>query len=442
MVGNTEAEHGENVAIISKGDSEIELARTQEEDDAEHHESSKLVSSATNSTMSEHELESGQSGGKKPKKTRTKESKKSKKGSHTALPVVDQDEHVELEVGDGDATATKDKVGLKGTLLVLAVIVFWVAQAECAAYVDKNGYTGAFLITWASMVCYTICLPTYLLCRKCGIVGSKSDDSDTGFMRDLIRSDGLTMGILFMATMYCYMLSLQFTAPGTAVLLFNTSPAFVYCLSLYILNDDFASLKVLAVCVTVSGVAVISFGDADPESASVGGKISWLGDIMAGFSSFGWSLFCVLFAKKFGDASGLFINGFFTSMGYFAILMTPVVIVFHYTKWEDMNSMPMKPMLALFVLTILLLAVVNYLWVYGVKITNPLFISVGGMLGIPISALLDVWLGLTKFNTLKIVGTLLVVAGFFLLELYHILDPYWQVLISCCKFRKARYDRF
>jgi len=162
------------------------------------------------------------------------------------------------------------------------------------------------------------------------------------------------------------------------------------------------------VFLTIGGVLFISL------AGRFGHQRSWIGDVLTIVASFCAALYKVLFKLQVGDANEATVSAFLTCIGIWNLLvMWPVFIILNVTDIEPLilSNMPWTYVVASSVLSLCF----NYLINFGIAYQYPLFISLGTVLGIPLSAVVDLVWHHRKFGWEEIVGGLLIIFGFLLL---------------------------
>ncbi|KAG7396785.1 hypothetical protein PHYBOEH_001703 [Phytophthora boehmeriae] len=210
-------------------------------------------------------------------------------------------------------------------------------------------------------------------------------------------------------------------AAGAAIL--NSSPLFVYCLSVIVLHEKASIRKLSGVVTAFVGVmlVVIYQGGSDPEDTV---NSSVMAGLMMLTSAAMGAFFEVLLALKVGndmnDISTLLI--FSGLCGVVAIPLWFIgTLFFVCSPFQSLYEPVGLPDTASGLL-VLAIAVVMFLINFvclttSIIWTSPLETSVGFMLTIPLSGLMDTWLHHTSFSWECIVGSGLVMAGFGMLEL-------------------------
>lgn len=140
---------------------------------------------------------------------------------------------------------------------------------------------------------------------------SKGDDVPKVESKKSFTWKGWIIRVAILSTLsytfeWTWYLSLRRTPASINVSIYNTSSAFVYIFSLFMLGEVFSFLKAFAVCLCVVGSIVVALlGDGTPsqllsESSQPGGdeqRGDWLGYLELMLSVFLYSLYTVLYSK-------------------------------------------------------------------------------------------------------------------------------------------------
>jgi drug/metabolite transporter (DMT)-like permease len=349
-----------------------------------------------------------------------------------------------------------------GLLVIAGILATWVGSAEVGQFTETEAhYDKTFFIVYLNNTWQIMCLPLYVAFVSIGrLVGKpRPDGEDEGgvvaHLTKRMREDGLSWTKVFVAAFvsafflivadYCYFLALSMTSAGTGIVLFSLSSIVTYLLSIVVLKEPVSLLKILSLTLSFGGVVMITFGDSQ-NSKDSDLKDSWKGDIiMAGGACF-WALYLVSYKKFVGDPSHTTINVQSTLVGLISVIFSfPVIIILHYTGVERFELPSGGLQIGILVATTFLVFCNNYMFTFGVALTAPGFVTIGSMLAIPASAIVDRFVRDVDFPALKIGGTAAVVLGFLLLNI----DDRWlwgklKRLISrfccCCSTSAQRYS--
>jgi solute carrier family 35 protein F5 len=268
-----------------------------------------------------------------------------------------------------------------------------------------------------------------------------------GHLTRKLREDGLSWtkmvatafvsAFFLIVADYCYFLALSMTSAGTGIVLFSLSSIVTYLLSIVVLKEPISVLKIASLALSFGGVVMITLNDRDTSSQDSNLKDSWKGDvIMAGGACF-WALYLVSYKKFVGDPSHTTINVQSSLVGLISVVFSwPVLLMLNYTGFEEFELPSGSLQIGILVITTFAVFCNNYMFTFGVALTAPGFVTIGSMLAIPVSGLVDRFVRDVSFPALKIGGTAAVVAGFVLLNI----DDRWlwtKLKPVLCRFRSG-----
>ncbi len=163
-------------------------------------------------------------------------------------------------------------------------------------------YSAPFFTTWFCSMGTMLFLPLYLVCQACSWRrrrGGVSDEEERGggdgdeggaglggTLRDAIqgmRDKGLSLGrflgrcclftMLWVLTNYLYVHSLRILGPTEVVALFATNVSFIYLLSWVVLHEQFVGLRIVAVILCNTGIALLAYMDGINQTPTLGGVV-------------------------------------------------------------------------------------------------------------------------------------------------------------------------
>ncbi|XP_058789076.1 solute carrier family 35 member F4 isoform X3 [Phymastichus coffea] len=165
--------------------------------------------------------------------------------------------------------------------------------------------------------------------------------------------------------------------------------------------------QIVAVILCDTGIALLAYMDGITGSPTLGGVV------LAASAAAGSAVYKVLFKKVIGDANFGQISLFFSMIGICnAALLWPIWLVLYFSGVEYILWMKF-PWAILFIASILHL-VANMLGNFSIAVTYNLFITLGLITAVPVSAALDVILYGANFAGMKLAGMILIATGFFL----------------------------
>uniref|UniRef100_A0A6P7FMG9 Thiamine transporter SLC35F3 n=1 Tax=Diabrotica virgifera virgifera TaxID=50390 RepID=A0A6P7FMG9_DIAVI len=169
----------------------------------------------------------------------------------------------------------------------------------------------------------------------------------------------------------------------------------------------FFFFQIMAVIICDTGVALLAYMDGITGSPTLGGVV------LATSAAAGSAVYKVLFKKVIGDATYGQVALFFSLIGMLnAAFLWPLCLGLFLMGVETLHW-DMLPWPALLTSSVLSL-VANLLGNFSVALTYDLFITLGLITAVPVSAALDVVLYGASFEGMKLAGMILIGVGFFL----------------------------
>ncbi|KAG0290529.1 hypothetical protein BGZ96_005992 [Linnemannia gamsii] len=233
----------------------------------------------------------------------------------------------------------------------------------------------------------------------------------------------LTIGIttLFMVPSYLWYLCVAMTSMANLTAIYNTACFFAYLFSILLLREKIVVMKVLAVFLSLAGVAVISLSTrgSGGDGKSVDGKQAYsiAGDVLAlvGAALYGFE---EVIYKKYASPKVtpvIFANTLTGLMGVVTLTMLWFPIpLFHWIGHEIMELPTGMEFLSILMIATLGL-IYNGCFMIVVSMTSPVFAAVGVMATIPLVALTDWAIFHEPIGWGNIVGGLSILAGFAIL---------------------------
>ncbi|XP_076238880.1 solute carrier family 35 member F3 isoform X3 [Calliopsis andreniformis] len=277
-------------------------------------------------------------------------------------------------------------------------------------------YNAPFFTTWFCTNWEILYFPVYFLCQairiKCTspseiIAESLRGFRDKGFTggRFLIRCS-LFCG-LWVVTNYMYIYSLRILLATDVMALFATNVSCVYLLSWVILHEQFVGVRIVAVILCNTGIALLAYMDGITGSPTLGGVV------LATSAAAGSAVYKVLFKKVIGETTFGQMSLFFSLIGLCnAALLWPICLTLYFSGVESVHwgRLPWTALLSASILHL----VANMLGNFSIALTYDLFITLGLITAVPVSAALDVVLYGAHFMGMKLAGMIFIAVGFFL----------------------------
>lgn len=247
--------------------------------------------------------------------------------------------------------------------------------------------------------------------------------------------------LLWFLANYTYQAALAQTETGVVTVLSSTSALFTLLLSsLFPSNvaDKFTLSKLVAVCISIFGLVLVSISDINVEVRVPAGAILSL------ISAFFYAIYLVFLRRKVDHEDKMDIPMFFGFVGLFnLVLLWPLFFLFHYSHWEQFEW-PNKHQWMFLLLNGLVGTVLSeVLWLWGCFLTSSLIATVAISLTIPLSMLADVLFEQVHYPTLLYIGSLPMFLAFFavtLLAHYDNCDPVLDISrrLYYCLCKKSR----
>ena len=365
---------------------------------------------------------------------RGRPSSSSSSSSSYPYPPQQQQQHQSLNVA---TTAAR-------VAIVLSIAASWVTATHLAAAAQGPGGTSSFTL----LVCSTSLLSLFLLhpairrspprrfTENVAVSVPTEEDADSHYHE--VRTGGgdsynwfewrrgrLAVVAFFLALWLCcnlsYVFALTLAPASTVTAVFATAPAFVYLFSLALLREDHDALRLLAVAAAVLGVVLAAIGasategdnsgsggggdddDEDDEDEGGGGKggRAVLGCLLSLAAAVLAALYKVSFFRTFGNAPPAAVAHVLGCLGLLCLVVCgPVELALVLlaargggNDGEDAGSwgrLPSSSSMGLLLLAYALAsAAFNFSVNFGVAATHPLFVSVGTVVGIPVSVAAD-----------------------------------------------------
>ncbi|CAO4377351.1 unnamed protein product [Caenorhabditis nigoni] len=303
--------------------------------------------------------------------------------------------------------------------IVALVAITWCLTtqfSETALTFDKKNFNAPYFMMWFNTNLMLLCFPVYIILDKIKSRRSAGDIVGNMFVY-------VTPFVFFwVGANYPYARALLLITPSVATSISACNSAFVYILAIVLLRDTFNIFK--EIVLAVGGVAVISF---DNEM-----KIEWLGMLLSFLSAFMTAVYKVSFKKINGNASLGDVSLFMTCLGFLNLIINwipSLILALAGAETLHFAYAPWGPMVRAALLSITFNFTINF----GIALLNPLVVSIGMLLGIPLNILIDIIFRSLDATPLFIVGTCLICISFLL-----IIIPYDKLGINgnCRKSNK------
>ncbi|CAO1431123.1 unnamed protein product [Diamesa tonsa] len=326
-------------------------------------------------------------------------------------------------------------------------------------------FNAPFFAAWFCTNFSILFFPIYLIgrgfARQCGAETETLGDimqgfRDRGFTIGRFLNRCLTFCLLFLLSTYLYVRSLNMLFSTDVIVLFATNVASVYLLSWVILHEQFVGVRIVAVIMVDTGIALLAYMDG------INGSRTLASVVLAALSAAGYAVFRVMFRKMMGDPPPVGQIAFtFTIIGFLnALLLWPICLILYFFGVE---TMPWETL----TITVLLIASVFLLFFhiltqFSGAITYNMFVTLGLITSVPVSAgktfkylinklfninytqllALDILLYGAEFTGMKLGGIILISVGFFLVMFPNNWPDYITRLLRWSHSRRSDHHYF
>ncbi|CAL4064338.1 unnamed protein product [Meganyctiphanes norvegica] len=305
-------------------------------------------------------------------------------------------------------------------------------------------FDAPFFLTWFCTAWTGLFFPLYLLCHSCLRRDKSSLRTTLKGIATNFRDRGVTFGkflsrcclfcLLWVAANYMYVCALRVLDCTDVMALYSSHVAFVYLLSWVILHDQFVGVRIVAVILCNTGIALLAYMDGIIRTETLGNVV------LAAAAAAGSATYKVLFKKVVGEASFGQVSLFFTVIALVnTIMLSPVVAALYLFGYEVIiwEYLPWHHLLVAAALSL----AANLLGNFGIAFTFEIFITLGLVFAVPVSAALDMeWYGV-KFEGMKLAGIVMIVCGFFLVLFPGNWPEYITMLLRWGRRRKRNQPR-
>jgi drug/metabolite transporter (DMT)-like permease len=319
----------------------------------------------------------------------------------------------------------------------VVMVLSWIGQAEFSQNMQskrQKKFNHPLFITWTNHSC--LCL--FFLFSAAKVVffgGTTKSGALTYSIREYLAAFNLSMkryallalmlGFLYFIPNYLWFVCLGMpNAPVEIVTaVFNTSVASAYVFAVVFLKERLVCGKVLAVVVSICGAFLTSL--ANGGSKFDAGSFINPAALLTFFAAVLYGLWEVLY-KKYGvkdSTPPLLLCFILGSYGLAHLFVFWVFFIpFNYFGWEPFRF-PSTGQFQLIAFNAFLGTMYNVSFMAALALLpSPVFVSVAGLMTIPLSALSDYLLHGTTLGALQITGVALIVFGFGMFLKY----DYWD----------------
>jgi len=278
---------------------------------------------------------------------------------------------------------------LGGLFCVLLIVISWLAMAVIISELQKGSkYNKPYFLTYIVRAGYSISVPCWALWYF--YLSSEHAEAPPAQTQQITRK--LLLSTLGLATVsgacaYTWYRSLPLTAVSTNTAIYNCSPTAVFLLSIFTLNERVTIYKVISVFLCLAGVVIVAiYGSPNTEDSAD----TILGILLVAASALLFAVYEVFYGLTI--AHEITVSKNFLVLGLVGVLFSffgiPVFILLHYTGWETFQ-IPLGRDCWAALATVGLDLVMNLALSCGVYLTSPLFMSLGSLLTVPVSVVVD-----------------------------------------------------
>lgn len=327
-----------------------------------------------------------------------------------------------------------------GFLMTLLIAASWVGAAHMlkATFATSNSpanrrltregrlnitevtFDAPFFTTWVCASFNTFFFPIFLVGRLCSrtekttarnvLIDTLTQLQEKRFTFTQFFSRCGLFCLLWVVTNYALIHSLRILDTTDVLALYASNVSFVYLLSWVILHEQFVGIRIVAVILCNTGIALLAYMDGVTRTITLGGVV-----LSAGAAA-GSGVYKVTFKKLIGDVSFGQLSLFFTLIGFLNLLfMWPIFLALYLLRCETIvwSGMPWGMLAGAGSLSLLS----NLLGNFGIVWTFEIFLTLGLAFAVPISAIVDVYIYEVLFEGMKLAGILLILIGFMLVLL-------------------------
>ncbi|KAF2363868.1 hypothetical protein FHG87_005367 [Trinorchestia longiramus] len=204
-------------------------------------------------------------------------------------PVMPGTSHIDEDAADTTTQSSNDTTSPQQARdSVMSFFSFGFAPAnEYVPYGRQPGAEAVFdaplFTTWFCTAWTSLFFPLYLMCRSCSCRGRTPVSSSLKSVSSAFRDRGVTcskllsrcclFSVLWVATHYMYIYSLRILDCTDVMALYSAHVAFVYLLAWVILHEQFVGVRIVAVIMCNTGIALLAYMDGITHTTTLAGVV-------------------------------------------------------------------------------------------------------------------------------------------------------------------------
>ncbi|XP_022686706.1 solute carrier family 35 member F4-like isoform X4 [Varroa jacobsoni] len=268
---------------------------------------------------------------------------------------------------------------------------------------DGLPFDAPFFTTWLCTAFNVFFLPVFLIGRQCWSRGTtcrviidtlqRFQEKQLSFSQFFARCGLFT--VMWIVTNFLLVFALRLLDTTDVLALYSAHVAFVYLLSWVILHEQFVGVRIVAIILVNTGVALLAYMDGVTGTTTLVGVV--LSATAAGLSG----VYKVTFKKLIGDVTFGQLAMFFSLIGFLNIvLLWPLVLCSYLLNLENLvwEHMPWGLLFGAGALSL----TANLLGNLGIACTFEMFLTLGLAFAVPISAIVDIYRHEVVFQGMKL----------------------------------------
>ncbi|KAG5648085.1 hypothetical protein DXG03_007120 [Asterophora parasitica] len=326
-----------------------------------------------------------------------------------------------------------------GIAILFVVVVLWTLSNFITQDIFKGGFDKPFLVTYLNTSSFSFYLLPYIvkkgyLQRKRTKLGyeplatapelalTRPDDelqSTSNHLAPLTVRETINLAFAFcflwFTANWSVNASLNYTSVASATILSSMSGLFTLAVGRLFMVETLTPTKVLAVFLSIAGVATVSLSDSisiteSPQPSQ--GPQPLLGDMLALLSALVYALYVTLLKVRIHTESRIDMQLFFGFVGLFNVITCWIIgVVLHVSGIEPFQLPSSRAAIGGILLNMFFTLTSDYLYVLAMLKTTPLVVTIGLSLTIPLAVIGDFFLGKTT-QMLVLLGASMVVMSF------------------------------